>query len=1055
MRAGTVRRILSIPVLLLLAQSGTAGNLFVEGSSFEAGLKGFQTAFVGLYSDREKYVAPAEIDPATAAHGRHSLKLDCRNRGRYGLQSRVYTLTPGKKYTLSLYAKADKPSFLPFQLTSTAGSHSVGINGQAALTTEWRRYSVTGILNEGTTYPTYKNRYFLSIYYYDSPQAAIWLDAIQLEEGDLTDYAPGSGAEINIVHPRAIRVFAAGRKPDPAAVRIFSVDAKRKYRLQTVLTNEYTDEAVFTRSEPVTGVDREKPAPLPALPRGLYRLESALFSGDAKLAESSFFFACVTAYDGRAEVPADRSFLGVHGDWGRLAAAWNPERDFAYAQIPPSAYYLALKDIGIHWQRTDSLSPQFVCRPEPGEIYDRHIEEMAAFAASFGVRIMPTIGHGADRGPAWTTSDRKSVKTGASLFNLDGYRTYLAKLVAAAPSIEYWETFNEPACYFSPEEFHELNKVSFETIKKVRPEATVIGICATSDLGGNLDGWTRRQVELGSLDYVDVVSVHEYYGHRTSAARDLISLVTMRGKPYWDTETLFPSKSLYRDLLAMDVAPRVYGFGNGWSDQPETQAIKAATVFLESFALGVQRQFIHAWLPGSIWYGPTGSLFEYDLSPRPIVPVIDAFSELVDGGTPQGVLDLGGETKCCFVEKNGRPVVFLRADTEQTIELPVPFGSVRVLDVMGNSFPARRTARGYLAVQVGNRPLYFVGGKEMTTEKLKRAFDTAAPGTPLFRTGPPRFGQRQGRPVLTVRITNDGARAGLSGSVRVEKCPAGIVPDSRLVEFADIQLRETREVFFPLKHFQPADRNVVVLCVRTGNREQTVSAELRAVRCGRTDKTPAVVIDRADEIGWRVQGTPWTGPPDCSAALSARWDEQSLYLSIRVSDDTVMMDTAIREKVAENKGYLYLADCVEFFLDMDLMGDFAARGHNEDDFQLLVSPPLPDGTAGAIALGSYTGRWNWAEQKDQRPESVITVASRLIGSGYAIEMAVPWRFLGGFVPRPGAMIGFSFAVDDDDTFGVSPEAGTDRLSAGRDIQMKWSSAVGDDSPAGYGILLLE
>lgn len=1030
-------------------------------------MKGFQVRHSYLLGDRDDYIFPYEIDETTSAHGSKSLRINAVRRGRYGLNSRVYILEPGKKYTLSLYAKADKPVRLGFQLTSTRGAHSVGIDGAAVLDGEWKRYSVTGTLTEGEKFPTYKKRYFFSVFFYDSPGAAIWIDGIQLEEGGLTDYAPGNDAEINVRHPRDGNIFYLGEKPPPATIAIYTTKPRSEHSVNITTRNLYTGEVIGTRTlkTPKDKMRHDIRYDVPVLSRGSYAIDAELCMEGKTVSASRFIFCFISRLDLAMSVPAEKSYLGVHGDFGMSPLGWNPEGDFFYTGPRPGWFHEILRDLGIHWQRTDSLSPMFVCRKEKGGLYDKHVESMARYYKGFGVNLMPTIGAGNFRGPAWITSGTKSVRTGLPLFDLDGYRMYLEKLLKAAPSINYWETFNEPSSNsgFSPKEFYELQKVSYETVKSVRPDDTVIGLCPTSDLGGNLTSWTKSLIELGTLEYTDVISAHGYYSHygkpgSRSAYRELQELVPEkhRNMPWWDTETLLPSQSLY-DMISMEIAPLAYGFGN-WQFTPVEQAVRGIGIFAETFALGVRRQFIHAWLPSPIFYGPTGSLFEHDLSPRPILPAIDAFNELIDGGEPKGTVDLGGDNKCYFIEKNGVPVVFFQTDKPQKIEIPVSYRSVTVLDLMGNPVRTSRAKSGNLLIDAGIQPFYIIGDKKITVEEMKSAFRNTQLQTVLFSCEGPRIRNLDGKPALIVKVLNEAVNEGLSGAVAVDKLPPGFSPAVKKVNFEGLAIRESRDIVFPLDRFQPSGADTCSFVITARGQKHTATDTICVMRSFRAERRPemegagnnwpgnlpAALIDRADQIAWKVQGIPWTGEQDCSAKLYSMWDDEYLYFLAKIKDEKVMLNPAIKSRVEENPLYIYLADCVEFFLDIDLAGDFWMKTWNSDDYQILASPTLADGTPGTVAVsGAYTGS-----------TETIKTASSLTETGYILEVRIPVGLFRGFKPQKGAMVGFDYAVDDDDTDGVAKyEAQTDKPHKGRDIQMKWASL--DGSPASWGVLFLE
>jgi len=326
-----------------------------------------------------------------------------------------------------------------------------------------------------------------------------------------------------------------------------------------------------------------------------------------------------------------------------------------------------------------------------------------------------------------------------------------------------------------------------------------------------------------------------------------------------------------------------------------------------------------------------------------------------------------------------------------------------------------------------------------------------------------------GRPAIIIRVSNEGARAGLSGRIAAVSLPAGLAAAAAELPFENIELRETREVPFFLETCAPADLNPCVFEITGNGKIQRVAADIRAlrsVRCRRPPvmdgaaddwppTLPAINLDRADELTWKVQGTPWVDARDCSARVVSRWDAENIYFMINVNDDRVMMDAPIREKVKENKNYLYLADCVELFFDAELMRDFAMPRHNADDYQVLVAPPLPDGSPMQLHIGAYTG--HQSAQFDWQAAAEVTAAAVLTADGYRLEVRVPWQFLGGPPVAPGAMLGFDLAVDDDDTEdAVEPAyaAGADLRHVGRDIQMKWGSVSSGD-PTGYGVLILE
>src|ERR1044071_2611103 len=118
-----------------------------------------------------------------------------------GLYSRVYHLKPNTKYTLSMYVKTSPGRTVPLllQLVNTF-TPPAGFPPQPAFAAgilandSWQRINVTGFALDYPT-PDYQ------IYVFSNELAGgyLWIDGIQLEEGDLTAYQPSSTVAAGVV----------------------------------------------------------------------------------------------------------------------------------------------------------------------------------------------------------------------------------------------------------------------------------------------------------------------------------------------------------------------------------------------------------------------------------------------------------------------------------------------------------------------------------------------------------------------------------------------------------------------------------------------------------------------------------------------------------------------------------------------------------------------------------------------------------------------------------------------------------------------------------------
>jgi len=81
----------------------------------------------------------------------------------------------------------------------------------------------------------------------------------------------------------------------------------------------------------------------------------------------------------------------------------------------------------------------------------------------------------------------------------------------------------------------------------------------------------------------------------------------------------------------------------------------------------------------------------------------------------------------------------------------------------------------------------------------------------------------------------------------------------------------------------------------------------------------------------QVRTGTWKGEADASGQFQVRWDTNNLYLAIRVQDNVLWPDPSAN---------LHQGDCVEIFIDADLLGDLGNERCNEDDTHLKLALPV-------------------------------------------------------------------------------------------------------------------
>lgn len=142
----------------------------------------------------------------------------------------------------------------------------------------------------------------------------------------------------------------------------------------------------------------------------------------------------------------------------------------------------------------------------------------------------------------------------------------------------------------------------------------------------------------------------------------------------------------------------------------------------------------------------------------------------------------------------------------------------------------------------------------------------------------------------------------------------------------------------------------------------------------------------------------WTGADDLSSSFHIGWDNNYLYLAVKVRDDQYVQNA--------NGENIYKGDSLELLLDTMLQDDFYYQQLSPDDFQLGISPgrPNPDGTREAYL---------WFPNNISGVRSNVKIGSRLETGIYRVEAAIPWSVF-ELTPVNGRHYGFALSVNDND-----------------------------------------
>jgi len=143
----------------------------------------------------------------------------------------------------------------------------------------------------------------------------------------------------------------------------------------------------------------------------------------------------------------------------------------------------------------------------------------------------------------------------------------------------------------------------------------------------------------------------------------------------------------------------------------------------------------------------------------------------------------------------------------------------------------------------------------------------------------------------------------------------------------------------------------------------------------------------------------WKDVADLEGVFAAGWDEEYLYISVKVTDDVF-----VQNKTGE---MMYLGDSVEILIDANLDGDFYSATLSQDDYQFGISPGNPD-------KGINKEVYLWYPVSKKGNKSNVLVSSQFeISPIYRVEVGIPWSLL-EITPATGMHIGFAVSVNDND-----------------------------------------
>jgi hypothetical protein len=635
------------------------GNLLPD-ASFEAGL-GYGWGFLaaGYYRN---YTLKSMRSSDGAFDGTYSIKWPAKGV----LYSSLVRLRSNRRYTLSMWVLSpqgggslwiENPAYIP-------PGYSAVTRLQATWnpSPSWQRVAVTGVL------PAYPNKYFqIGI----STNPGVLVDALQLEEGELSSFAPQNHLELGLSTAQIGNILYDDENPS-IGLRVVnssgqSISSSLHIRVYDYFNRKVADSQIPVQVSARSAIEQQFAL---ARTRGIFRAVAHI---EGQSADEELSFSVVQRPSTNAVDPD--SMLGVHPNF--------------------SEYQLELlQRLGIKQARV--LSPAGFFRwgspsvePSEGNIiwFDTEVDR----ARQRGFEILGTIGTN-NYWPAWADVN--------GLPNLDKWEAFVEQLATHYRGrVKYWEIWNEPIYTFTPEFYAEMSKRAAAAIRRADPSAKIVGMGGTYRLS-----WIQSVLQaLGPnpKQYFDFISTHQYPPNTDPSGGDTglraeefrTAIIEGMGVEVWNTETGNWCEGFYKgnnsNFFPLGEPYDQSAMSARFHDGSYYRAEWTLENFLLSVGNGMSKYFYYDSrlyaAPNYLRSHPT--MLEYDDSVRAKGVAYTAVGKLIDHSRGLGNVSGDSTVIAMLFERAGKPLVALWSKDGAQRQISIPLSDAKLYDAMGNEQP--------------------------------------------------------------------------------------------------------------------------------------------------------------------------------------------------------------------------------------------------------------------------------------------------------------------------------------------------------------------------------
>ncbi|MEW6355238.1 MAG: carbohydrate binding domain-containing protein [Planctomycetota bacterium] len=690
------------------------GKNMIPNASFECGPGGWGSiAKISTWGGNLLHPFGA-IDEMTAADGKRSLKVqlgpdnfpvfyfDYFHMYREPIKS-IRTVNLGwlkvekdGNYTLSAAMKSATPGVKVKMAMENGGYQDI------ALTTDWQRYSMTRKALREYCFVAIE----LDLPGQNLEQATIWIDAVQLEKSDTaSDFQPYAPIEVQLATGKPMNVFAVGEPVALETTVCNAGEAEAKVVVSVKLQDFFDEPAGETTTEIAVPPKLQvtKTIALPVEKKGFCRVTTAIEAGGAKRTHV-MRIAVVESYGAKDSI-------------------------FAVNHAYPWDELMKVKQLGgTMWTRDWSIKWRDV-EPEKGRFDFTETDHQINRPIKLGDQVLGLLPFPSSDWSSTAPADFKAdnaylqerERVAYKPRDMGEFENYVAKTVEHYKDrIKYWEIMNEPlyTTYavperfgHKPEDYVEILKHAFQTIRRVDPEAKVIGGIA----GLGSEHFSKAIIDLGALDYMDYINTHTYPGmtmpERThDQLVHLNEMMDAKGKrlPMWCTEYAY-----YADD-DMPARPMIF-------ELPFVKAeMLCAAYFIRLSAImmgdGHEKLVFHAGTCGRAnSLSPSGFLYDFD-GVFKVYPAISAMSNIFGADTKtRGKLETPEGVWAYLFENPRGAFAMVWCTAKAKGALTLKDDRLKLLDIQGNPIAERQ-------VELTEYPMYVIGAG-MKADEVRDGFE--------------------------------------------------------------------------------------------------------------------------------------------------------------------------------------------------------------------------------------------------------------------------------------------------------------------------------------------